>query len=188
MPDPKSCECGCGDPAPTARETNRRKGHVKGQPLRFIHGHRVRLDSRSLADRFAEKVALATDLSPNGMTGCLLWTGSDNGCGYGTLSNASGSRYAHIIAWLLAGRVIPAGQQLDHRCRRTLCTNVDHLEPVTSGENTRRGTLAKLSAPQVLEIRELRRQGWSGPWIAAAYGVSSGHVSKIEHRRVWVDV
>ena len=52
MPDPASpaatladdlqtgfCECGCGLPAPLARCTDRRRGHVKGQPVRFIKGH-----------------------------------------------------------------------------------------------------------------------------------------------------
>jgi hypothetical protein len=36
---PQFCECGCGQPAPIARRTNRSFGHVKGQPLRFILGH-----------------------------------------------------------------------------------------------------------------------------------------------------
>lgn len=33
------CQCGCGQPAPIAKGTSRRDGHVKGQPMRFIHGH-----------------------------------------------------------------------------------------------------------------------------------------------------
>jgi hypothetical protein len=36
------CECGCGQPAPIARGTSRRDGAVKGQPLRFVHGHNGR--------------------------------------------------------------------------------------------------------------------------------------------------
>lgn len=35
----KLCECGCGRPAPIAKQTNRRIGHVKGQPIRYILGH-----------------------------------------------------------------------------------------------------------------------------------------------------
>ena len=35
----KLCECGCGQPAPLAKETNARRNHVKGQPTRFIVGH-----------------------------------------------------------------------------------------------------------------------------------------------------
>lgn len=44
MPDRKLCECGCGEPAPIARMTNNRLGHVKGQPMRYILGHRHRKD------------------------------------------------------------------------------------------------------------------------------------------------
>ena len=33
------CECGCGKRASLVKKTNRRLGHVKGQPLRFVSGH-----------------------------------------------------------------------------------------------------------------------------------------------------
>lgn len=35
----KLCECGCGRPAPIATRNRLSKGMIKGQPLRFIHGH-----------------------------------------------------------------------------------------------------------------------------------------------------
>lgn len=38
-PNPKLCECGCGKPAPIAKLTSRRLGHIKGRPTRFISGH-----------------------------------------------------------------------------------------------------------------------------------------------------
>lgn len=40
----KLCECGCGQPAPIARQKMRRGGRVysAGQPMRFIHGHNGR--------------------------------------------------------------------------------------------------------------------------------------------------
>lgn len=39
-PNPSGlCQCGCGEPAPVARESNRRLGHVRGQPMRYIRGH-----------------------------------------------------------------------------------------------------------------------------------------------------
>lgn len=34
------CQCGCGDLAPVATKTNQRHGHIKGQPMRYILGHR----------------------------------------------------------------------------------------------------------------------------------------------------
>lgn len=39
----KLCECGCGEPAPIARKTQRRQAAVAGEPQRFIKGHQARL-------------------------------------------------------------------------------------------------------------------------------------------------
>jgi 5-methylcytosine-specific restriction endonuclease McrA len=36
------CQCGCGRPAPIAKQTRDWLGHVKGQPIRFIRGHHGR--------------------------------------------------------------------------------------------------------------------------------------------------
>lgn len=38
----KLCECGCGEPAPLAKQTDRKRGHVKGEPLRFVMNHHRR--------------------------------------------------------------------------------------------------------------------------------------------------
>ncbi len=38
----KLCECGCGEIAPIARFTNKRKGWIGGQPKRFVMGHHCR--------------------------------------------------------------------------------------------------------------------------------------------------
>jgi hypothetical protein len=42
----KLCECGCGKPTALARFTNRQYGHVKGQPVRFVPGHHMKVVSR----------------------------------------------------------------------------------------------------------------------------------------------
>lgn len=39
---PKLCECGCGQPAPIAKQTIPRLGYVKGEPVRFVRGHAAR--------------------------------------------------------------------------------------------------------------------------------------------------
>lgn len=33
------CQCGCGQKTPLAKQTNKKRGWVKGEPLRFIFGH-----------------------------------------------------------------------------------------------------------------------------------------------------
>ena len=75
--------------------------------------------------------------------GCWLWTGPQDGHGYGrlTVGGRSGTSVgAHRISYELHVGPIPAGLDIDHLCRTPLCVNPAHMEPVTRGENTRRGT------------------------------------------------
>lgn len=50
------CECGCGQRTPLATHTNRRRGYVKGQPLRRILGHQNRT-------RFTRPICAAPQVS-----------------------------------------------------------------------------------------------------------------------------
>lgn len=36
------CLCGCGAKTTVATKTNRRLGHVRGKPIRYVHGHHRR--------------------------------------------------------------------------------------------------------------------------------------------------
>lgn len=49
------------------------------------------------------------------------------------------TRAAHRLAYESVHGPVPDGLVLDHLCRNRGCCNPAHLEPVTSGENTRRG-------------------------------------------------
>jgi hypothetical protein len=81
-----------------------------------------------LIDRLSER----TRTGP----GCWEWVGHLTPQGYGSL----GRRLAHRLVYEVAVGPIPAGLQLDHLCRNRRCVNPDHLEPVTSRENTLRGS------------------------------------------------
>lgn len=37
----KLCECGCGEPAPIAKKSMPRRGFRKGDPQRFVFGHKL---------------------------------------------------------------------------------------------------------------------------------------------------
>jgi 5-methylcytosine-specific restriction endonuclease McrA len=41
------CACGCGEDAPIADRTDRKRNRVKGEPLRFVHGHNRRLPRKT---------------------------------------------------------------------------------------------------------------------------------------------
>ncbi len=76
-------------------------------------------------------------------TGCWLWTAAVNASGYALLgSRYLSSQLAHRFAYELLVGPIPAGLTLDHLCRVRWCVNPGHVEPVTRGENVRRGEIA----------------------------------------------
>ena len=74
-------------------------------------------------------------------SGCLIWTGANSGGGYGNISiTIDKKKYwfsPHRAIYLLT--VGPTEMELDHLCRNRMCCYVQHLAPVTSAENPRRG-------------------------------------------------
>jgi hypothetical protein len=96
---------------------------------------------RPALDRFADKIALTE-------SGCIVWLAAKDQDGYGRFQSGATraepkTERAHRWSYEYHVGPIPAGLQIDHLCRTPACVNVDHLEPVTSRENTMRGrTLA----------------------------------------------
>ena len=75
-------------------------------------------------------------------SGCWLWQAAKHPDGYGLFHLPAPRRMvrAHRFAWEnYHSRPVPEGMQLDHLCRVPACVNPDHLELVTSRENTLRG-------------------------------------------------
>jgi len=82
------------------------------------------------------------DLGP-----CWLWEAAcriEDG-GYGAFWDGKKTVRAHRWAYEQIIGPFPEGLQPDHLCRVSACINPFHLEPVTSGENTRRGIRARAS-------------------------------------------
>lgn len=100
------------------------------------------IDDRTV-DRFHSKVAFAEG-------GCWEWVGAIQPNGYGYFGLRHGNNvYSHRFSWTLAaGRDVPQGLSIDHKCRNRRCVNPTHLEPVTTRENLLRGetTTAKNAA------------------------------------------
>lgn len=81
-------------------------------------------------DRFWSKVDIGD---------CWLWLGGKAAGRYGGFYDRGKWRPAHLVAYEELVGPVPDGLELDHLCRVTHCVNPDHLEPVTHGDNVRRG-------------------------------------------------
>ena len=136
-------------------------------------------------------------------TGCWLWLGCVDGCGYGMATIARKGFRAHRASWANVNGPIPIGGQILHRCDTPSCVNPMHLflgnnasnvadkmakgreaKGVALSEKIRgeRNGHAKLSAQNVLEIRDAKE---SGVRLALKYGVSQTTISEIKSHRVW---
>lgn len=117
------CHCGCGQPAPIAKMTNRKWGHIAGQPVRFRPGHGGR---RPAEDRFWEKVQKGD--------GCWEWRGVLQR-GYGILHVDGRAIRAHRLSWELHNGPIPPSLYACHRCDNPKCVRPDHIFLGTHGDN-----------------------------------------------------
>ena len=143
---------------------------------------------------------------PEPNSGCWLWLGVvDAKTGYGhfssTRTNVAG---AHRVSWRMHRGEIPAGLCVCHKCDVRSCVNPDHLFLGTYSENmrdaSRKGRMnwklgarrnlpsganhhaAKLTLPQVLEIRASKA---SGIELAKSFGVSNVTISRIRSGVIW---
>jgi hypothetical protein len=167
---PGLCECGCGQKTKIAQKTRAECGWIKGEPLRYIHGHHGRkTDPRYVVEDRGHE------------TPCWIWQLATlkHGC------PVNRNRLMHRVYYEQLVGPIPLGLQLDHLCRNRACVNPAHLEPVTAAENQHRGSNAKLTSEDVREIRALLAAGQRQGEIGRVYGITKSQVSAINIGRAW---
>lgn len=158
-----------------AAHTNKRRGMIKGQPVRFIHGHNRVRKGISEADYRVEDRGFSTP--------CWIWIHYTNGHGYGKVGIGGRVRLAHAAMYEQEVGPITNGSECDHLCRVPPCIRPSHIELVRHRENVRRGRAQKLSYEDVLAIRADDRSSYV---VAREFGISHGYAWAIQAGRVRV--
>jgi hypothetical protein len=91
---------------------------------------------KQIISRFEDKIIILEDT-------CWAWGASHSSTGYGSFRIAGKTYNAHRLSYEIYRGDIKPGLQLDHTCRNRSCVNPNHLEPVSHGENIRRGSATK---------------------------------------------
>lgn len=168
------CWCGCGKKTNIARTADTRRGHVAGEPMRYVPHH----TSRAKPGRLYE-------IDP--MTGCWEWRRSKSN-GYGMMSYKGKYQNAHRVFYQQRYGPLPDHLHVDHLCRNKGCVNPDHLEAVTRHENARRGDNTKLNWQKAEVIRDLYSQGHvSQQQLAEVFGVKQSVIQKITAYKTWIE-
>lgn len=138
---------------------------------------------------------------PEPNSGCWLWEGALNKDGYGRARYLHKDALAHRVSYQISYGAIPSGLNVLHKCDNPPCVNPGHLWVGTQKENQQdavdKGRRKHVMPPVRLgcensqailstkDILSIRSDGRSQQKIAASFGISQQHVSKIKLRRRW---
>lgn len=136
-------------------------------------------------------------------TGCWNWTGPRIPKGYGYMTVDYVKNYIHRLAWQTYNGPIPTGKHVCHTCDNPPCWNPAHLWLGTNMDNRRdsvekrrwshgdtklngeRNRQAKLTEPEVTEMRALYVSGVSMADLARKYGRNSSTIEHVIWRHSW---
>lgn len=150
--------------------------------------------------RFVSYINKEKGLGPFG--NCWQWTGATDKEGYGRFNFLRRNTLAHRVSYLLHVGKIPKNKLILHECDVRVCVNPSHLYPGTDQDNTndkvsrgrqspRRGETnghAKLTEKEVRKIREMRKAGYNGHYLAKIYNVTPATIYHCATNRTWKHV
>lgn len=167
---------------------------------------------KPLAERFWAKVnrdgpmpspeAVAAHPEISGLC-CWIWTAGRSKDGYGHIREGragSRKRRASQVSWELTHGAILDGLDVLHKCDVRPCVRPEHLFTGTPAENSmdmvikgrqftpcgERHGQSKLTAAQVLSIRERHAAGEMQKTLAHEFGVCIAQINNIVHKRQWI--
>lgn len=161
---------------------------------KYSHPNKTRRTHLNLQDIFAR--------CKRDADGCIIWQGSLNSDGYGSMTiDQKGYKVHRWVAFLVYGPR-PSKVVVMHSCDKPSCVNPDHLRfgsqqdniadmvakgrgfvPVNKGDTH---SQAILNSAKVLEIRDLLENTDLFQWqIAERYGVKQVTISDIKRGRRW---
>lgn len=159
------------------------------------YGHPIVLDA---AKRERAKAALEARSMLTG-SGCLLWTGTTNRDGYGTIY-FEGRRYNTSRLAFAAWQHDPGTASVLHRCDNPPCFLSEHLFAGSQRDNmadrNAKGRQAKgeangrnkITTEAVLLIRELAGEGYPVTRLGRAFGIDPTTVRDIVTGEIWAAV
>jgi HNH endonuclease len=145
------------------------------------------------------KVHFNESWMPEPNSGCWLWTGYIDACGYGgAISYGSGLRMrAHCLSWTLHRGNVPKGLCVLHRCDTRSCVNPDHLFLGTRHDNAEDATRKHRHARGEKHgnrkltneiVRAIKISTETNAEIARELGVPQNQVSRIKRGIRWAHI
>lgn len=144
-----------------------------------------------------KKVDNSKPYGPNG--DCWNWIGSRDSWNYARIIVNGKNCTAHRISYRLFNGSLTQNQLVRHKCDIPHCINPKHLVVGSHADNvcdayerhrypTRKGIgngNSKLSEAMIFQIKRLVELGFTYPYVANEYGVTSGTIGHIIRGLTW---